>query len=153
VVSDGADKFYTRAGQFDVDEAGRLVTADHRFQVQDAGGVGVVVDPTVPFAVTGAGDVLQNGTLVAQLGVVTFRRPEALRPAGGGLWTAAGGEQPAPTGGAVVRQGYLEGSTVDAVRELVSMLEAFRAYEANLNLIASQDATLRRLVSEAARGV
>jgi len=152
VVSDGRRQFYTRAGHFDLDETGRLVTADHRFHVEDVNGGAIQVDRSLPFTVTQTGDVMQNGTVVGRVAVVTFRDPEALRGVGAGL-LAASGEEPSPTRLATVRQGYLEHSTVEAVRELVAMLEASRAYEANLNLITNQDATLGRLINEAGRGV
>jgi flagellar basal-body rod protein FlgF len=150
-LSDGRQTFYSRAGSFDLDADGRLVTADHRYAVLGSGGQPVRLDRAAPFTVTDAGHIMQNGNEVGRLAVVTFRSPERLVRVGANLAAApaeAGAPRPAQT---AVRQGCLEQSSVEPVRELVAMLEASRAYEANVRLISEQDAALGRLINDAGR--
>lgn len=47
-----------------------------------------------------------------------------------------------------VRQGYLETSNVNVVREMVDMITAYRAYEASQKAIQAQDQTLNRAVND-----
>jgi len=50
-----------------------------------------------------------------------------------------------------VSQGMLEGSNVSIVREMVNMVSALRAYEANQRSIQAHDETLRQAVGEVGR--
>jgi len=47
-----------------------------------------------------------------------------------------------------VRQGFLEGSNVNAVEQMVAMITGLRAFEANQRAIAAQDETLKQAVTE-----
>jgi len=151
VVGAGSETCYTRAGQFDLDDDGYLVTADHQFRVRGVGSQDILLDRSLPFTVGEDGRVLQNGSEVAQLDLASFRDPDALVNAGGGRMKAPAGVTATGTHAGVVRQGYLEHSSVVAVRELVSMMEAYRAYEANVNMVQRQDSTLGRLIEQAGR--
>ena len=95
--------------------------------------------------------------LVDRLRVVDFRRPRYLAKQGDSMWaeTAESGRARAQTGPGPnglptqVRQGFVEGSNVNAVREMVEMIEVQRAYETNSRLIQTQDDLLGRLINEA----
>lgn len=50
-----------------------------------------------------------------------------------------------------VRQGFLEGSNVNSVTEMVNMIEVNRAYEANQKVITTQDGLLDKLINTAMR--
>jgi flagellar basal-body rod protein FlgG len=52
---------------------------------------------------------------------------------------------------ASILQGYLEGSNVNAVREMIALVESFRAYEANSKSIRTADDTLDRAVNQVGR--
>ncbi|HIP23326.1 MAG TPA: flagellar basal body rod protein FlgG, partial [Rhodobacteraceae bacterium] len=45
-------------------------------------------------------------------------------------------------GGGTLRQGYLESSSVDAVREITELIEAQRGYELNAKVITAADQML-----------
>jgi flagellar hook protein FlgE len=88
-----------------------------------------------------------------QIALVNFRNPQGLSPSSSSYWTetfASG--QPivgAPGDGlfGVLRSGTLEESNVDITAELVSMMTAQRAYQANAQTIKTQDQVLSTLVS------
>ncbi len=48
-----------------------------------------------------------------------------------------------------VRQGFLEASNVNAVRQMVQLIEINRAYEANQKVIQSQDQATDKLLNQA----
>jgi flagellar basal body rod protein FlgG len=151
-LQSGAD-LYTRAGNFNIDSSGRLVTADGRCQVVATDGRGIALDPAIPggFRVDGNGALYQgeveNGQLV---GVVQFEDVARLAMRGDNLvenrGSAVGG---AP--GSRIQQGTLERSSVDPALESAELTRALRALEANLQAIRIQDATLERTVNEFAR--
>jgi flagellar basal-body rod protein FlgG len=50
-----------------------------------------------------------------------------------------------------IQQGFLEGSNVNIVQEMVQMITISRAYETNARMITLQDGTLQRAVNDIAR--
>jgi flagellar basal body rod protein FlgG len=150
-LESGAD-YYTRAGNFNIDSSGRLVTADGRCQVVASDGRGISLDQ----AAAGSLRVAEDGTLISgdveygQLGVVEFEDVARLARRGDNLienrGSALGG---AP--GSRIQQGTLERSSADPALEMAEMTRALRALEANLQAIRIMDATLERTVSELAR--
>ena len=88
-----------------------------------------------------------------QLALANFRNVQGLSPTGGGNWvsTSDSGE---PVDGSPgtgkfggVRSGALEESNVDLTAELVNMMTAQRAYQANAQTIKTQDQVMTTLVN------
>ena len=144
---------YSRDGAFQLDANGQLVN-----------GAGYAIQPgiTVPAnarSVTVAKDgtvsiTLQGQTAPQQLGqlqLASFVNPAGLEPLGGNLYaeTASSGTPNAGAPGAngigALRQGFVEGSNVNVVEELVSMIATQRAYEMNSKAIQTSDQMLQRL--------
>ena len=96
-----------------------------------------------------------NGVTQAagQVALADFRNVQGLAPIGGGNWveTFASGQpvQGSPGQGklGVLRSGALEESNVDLTAELVNMMTAQRAYQANAQTIKTQDQVLSTLVN------
>lgn len=88
-----------------------------------------------------------------QIALVNFRNVQGLSPSSGGNWTQtyASGEpvRGAPGEGKLgyLRPGALEDSNVDLTAELVSMMTAQRAYQANAQTIKTQDQILSTLLN------
>ncbi len=88
-----------------------------------------------------------------QLALADFRNVQGLSPTGGGHWveTFASGQpvQGAPGQGkfGALRAGALEESNIDLTAELVSMMTAQRAYQANAQTVKTQDQVLSTLVN------
>jgi flagellar basal body rod protein FlgG len=145
--------YYTRAGNFNIDSSGRLVTADGRCQVMASDGRGIALDPAASGSLRVAEDgtlyqgEVENGQLV---GVVEFEEVARLAKRGDNLvenrGSALGG-----AAGSRIQQGTLERSSVNPVLEMAEMIKALRALEANLQMVRIQDATLERTVNEFAR--
>ena len=82
-----------------------------------------------------------------------FRNPQGLSPVGGGNWveTNASGQaiQGSPGIGkfGALRAGALEESNVDLTAELVNMMTAQRAYQANAQTIKTQDQMMQSIVN------
>jgi flagellar hook protein FlgE len=88
-----------------------------------------------------------------QIALVNFRNVQGLSPSSGGNWnmTFASGEpvRGAPGEGKLgyLRAGALEDSNVDLTGELVNMMTAQRAYQANAQTIKTQDQILSTLLN------
>jgi flagellar basal-body rod protein FlgG len=142
---------YTRDGSFKQDANGALVTADGYFiqpQItvpQNAQSISVGADGTVSALVPGSSQPQQLG----QLQLARFVNPAGLSPVGGhNLYTqtAASGtplvSQAGLNGAGTLQNGYLENSNVQVVQEIVNMIVAQRAFEANSKAISTADQML-----------
>lgn len=147
---------YTRDGSFKIDNNGTIVTANGDFvqpQItipQNALQVQVGQDGTVTALVPGS---TQPQTL-GQLQLARFVNSAGLSPIGGGnlyTQTAASGApivtQPGLNGAGTLLGGYLENSNVQVVQEIVNMIVAQRAYEADSKAIGSADQMLQTAVN------
>jgi flagellar basal-body rod protein FlgG len=144
---------YTRDGAFQVDSAGALVT-NAGYAVQP----GITVPPgalSVTVSDTGIVSATLSGQAAPQtlgtLQLASFINQGGLEPRGGNLYaeTAASGSPttaaPGTTGHGTLQQGFVEGSNVNVVEELVSMIATQRAYELNSKAIQASDQMLQRL--------
>ena len=144
--------YYTRAGNFSLDAAGRLVTADGRFQALSRDGRPIELDRSNGGAVRlrEDGALLQGDEEKGQLGIAELPDGAELRKGGNNLFVLLG----APAAAAEnprVEQGSLERSSVNPVAEMVEMIKALRALEANLEMVRFQDSILGRAVNEFGR--
>jgi flagellar basal-body rod protein FlgG len=147
IESPDGTTLYSRAGAFNTNADGQLVTID---------GYAVVPGITVPqdsseVIVSRSGQVqvrIGNSaeyTDVGQLTIANFANEAGLKPLGDNLFaeTAASGEAivaaPEDPGFAYIKQGYLESSNVDSVKEITDMISAQRAYEMNSKVIQTAD--------------
>ncbi|OJF94282.1 flagellar basal-body rod protein FlgG [Pararhizobium antarcticum] len=138
---------YTRAGAFNTNAEGQLVTID---------GYTVVPGVTVPqntseITITSSGQVMArvgNDTIPQEIGQLTlanFVNEAGLEPQGDNLFkqTPASGDPvigtPADPGYAQIKQKYLEASNVDPVKEITDLISAQRAYEMNSKIIQAAD--------------
>ena len=137
---------YTRAGNFQVDAAGRLTTASGDLVVPPivvpAGSSDLVVAPDGSVSAR-----REDGTRVdvGRLVVARFANPAALVAAGDGLLLATEASGPAVdaapgAGGAgAIRQGYLEASNVSLTSEMTALIEAQRAFGVLSKVVSAAD--------------
>lgn len=141
---------YTRDGGLKRTGDGLIVTADgHPVSPEitipaDARSISINVDGEV-YAYFDAGGQAQ---LLGQIAMAGFTNPKGLEAVGSNLFveTEASGpalvSTPGQDGLGTVRQGYLEDSSVDAVREVTELIEAQRGYELNAKVITAADQML-----------
>ena len=144
---------YTRDGSFQVSAQGQVVTAKG-YQLQppitiprNAQSVTIGTDGTVSVQI-------QNQTQPSQVGLIqlaNFINPAGLQNTGNNLaiQTQASGApitgQPSQNGLGTVAQGYLEGSNVSVVDEMIDMIATQRAYELNTEAAKGVDQMLSYL--------
>lgn len=153
ITGSNGEQFYTRAGAFNKNATGQVVTADgYLIQPQitvPQNASDFIVNETgqVFIRVGDAGDLQQIG----QLTLANFTNEVGLEPLGGNLYreTLASGPPVVGTPGdpsfATIQQGYLENSNVDPVKEITELISAQRAYEMNSKVIQASDEMLGTL--------
>ncbi|MFZ5616421.1 MAG: flagellar hook-basal body protein, partial [Pseudomonadota bacterium] len=126
-VETAAGVRYTRDGRFSVNAFGELVTREGA-SVLDSGGSPILIDPEAgPVLATPDGELQQNATPIAALGVFRFDDLRQLRKAGDNLFAA--NNEPSAALSPRVRQGFIETSNVNPVASMTDMIEIMRAYE------------------------
>lgn len=147
--------FFSRAGNFTMDAQGLIVTPEG-YSLDPA----ITIPPdslSVVIGEDGTVSVRQPGSAqLAQVGQITgtrFPNKAGLRAVGRNLYqeTPASG-QPiqgvfGEQGFGVISQGYLESSNVSVVEQVVTMITAQRAYEANSKGIQTSDEMLSQAIN------
>ncbi len=145
---------YTRDGALKRNGEGLIVTSD---------GFTVVPDITIPedareISINASGEVYVyfndqvEAQLLGQFSLTTFSNEKGLEAIGSNLYreTEASGQanvgDAGEDGRGTFRQGYLENSSVDAVREITGLIEAQRGYELNAKVITAADQMLAATV-------
>jgi len=141
---------YTRDGSFQINAQGELVTnsgyaVQPGIQVPEgAQSMTIGNDGTVSVTMAGEAQAVEIGSLT----LTDFVNPSGPQAKGENLYvetTASGPAQngtPGLNGLGNLVQGSLEGSNVNVVEELVSMIETQRAYEMNAKAISTTDSML-----------
>jgi len=144
---------YTRAGNFFVNRDGELVLGNSdgpRLEPPvtiptDATAVEVASDGRIFAMIPGNAEPQEVG----QIELSSFVNPKGLRPIGENLYvrTDAAGDPvqttPGEDGVGTLKQGFLEGSNVDPVKELVELIKSQRAFEMNSQSIQAADQALQ----------
>ncbi|AQS62672.1 Flagellar basal-body rod protein FlgG [Rhizobium rhizogenes] len=145
-AADGST-LYSRAGAFNKNADGNLVTVD---------GYNVIPNINIPtdaqdITITRTGQVTArignaaDFTELGQLTIANFANEAGLKPLGDNLFaqTPASGDAvigvPDDPSYGYIKQSYLEGSNVDAVKEITDLITAQRAYEMNSKVITTAD--------------
>jgi flagellar basal-body rod protein FlgG len=147
VLGPNNEILYSRAGTFNTNAQGQLVTID-----------GYLLDPavtvpqgTVQVTINQTGQIFAkldtqiNPQQIGQLNLANFANEAGLEPLGGNLYrqTVASGTPVVGLAGdpgfGQINQGYLEASNVDAVKEITDLITAQRSYEMNSKVIQASD--------------
>jgi flagellar basal-body rod protein FlgG len=142
------DLAYTRAGAFQMDKDGNIVTPDgNLLQPQitipsAAQAISIAQDGTVSYTLPGQTASQQAG----QIQLATFANPAGMNSLGGNLYSptdASGTPIVANPGGTeglgTILQGYTESSNVSIVDEFINLIVAQRGYEANSKVVKAAD--------------
>ncbi|MGC9108687.1 MAG: flagellar hook-basal body protein [Caldimicrobium sp.] len=150
---------YTRAGNFTLDAQRRLVTPQG-YPVL-ANGAPIIVDPgmaaeglvtmdNLKLRVSPDGILSIDGTEIARLDVVTFDDLTKLKKIGENLYVSEGAQEMAAIN-YEIRQGFIEKSNVNPIKEMVNLIEIQRTFEAVQRSIRGYDEASEKLIETARR--
>lgn len=141
---------YTRDGALKRTGEGLIVTSDGFPVVPEI----VIPEDAISLSINSAGEVFAyfrdavEAQELGQLSMASFTNPKGLEAIGSNMFveTEASGQpiisNPGEDGLGTLRQGYLEDSSVDPVREITELIEAQRGYELNSKVISAADQML-----------
>src|SRR5699024_10729568 len=153
VQNAAGDIRYTRNGNFQVDGAGYLTTNDGHY-VLDRGDNAIFTDG-FDFTVADDGSI-QIGNNLIPLGLAYIANTNDLSKDGMDLFNPepanAVAVDPAVAGATyAIKQGFLEGSTVDPAQSMVEMIQAYRNFELNQRVLKEFDSTMEKTVNVVGR--
>lgn len=152
LVLRGGEKLLTRAGNFQVDAEGRLLTQSGD-PVLDTEQGPIQLDPNLPW-IAGDGGILDQFGDRFLLALAKVADPQQLRKVGNNFFESMTGQvQAVPDEERRVRNGWQEVSAVNPMQEMVELIAASRAYETNIRLIQQHDGVTSSLVSRVLRTV
>lgn len=143
---------YTRDGSLKLDSMGQLCTTD-----------GLLIQPqtSIP-SDTKEIDITEDGNISVSTGqdttqqivgtiqLVRFQNPSGLLAIGHNMYVETAGsgnpiqDTPGQNGMGTIQQGFLEGSNVQTVEELISLIKAERAFESNSKIINTSSDILKQ---------
>ncbi len=163
VMDPSGNTFLTRAGNFSLDAANQLVTAQGYFVLSVDGEPIVLDEAAESYSIAANGSVIQviDGVQVddgLQIGVALVRNPEGLLKVGGSMFQLTLNADPAEDalellgapgeeGRGETISGQLEMSNVDLAAEFTEMIVAQRGFQANSRIITTSDEILQELVN------
>ncbi|MFB3926680.1 MAG: flagellar basal-body rod protein FlgG [Syntrophales bacterium] len=148
-VDNNGVTMYTRAGNFKMNKDGILVNNEGLKLLPQISVPQDAVDFTIDSGGTWtAMDSKGNKLATGRIEIAKFVNPAGLSSVGRNLYEATDGSgaavlgNPGDTGYGTISQHYLEQSNVNAVDEMVNMIELQRAYELNSKAIQAADSML-----------
>lgn len=141
---------YTRDGALKRSAEGQIVTSDGFPLTPEI----VIPDDARSISINPAGEVFayfvdsSEAQSLGEISLSSFTNPKGLEAIGSNLFTETEASGPAlvatpgEEGLGTLRQGYLEDSSVDPVREITELIEAQRGYELNAKVISASDQML-----------
>jgi len=138
-------KVYTRSGEFRMRADRTLVTSTGDEVMSDSGAPILLSNNGGAVSINGDGTIFQGNTALGKFGIKKFPDNNALIPLAGGFFTPApGAPPPESVENPELLQGYLEGSNVTPLREMVDLVLISRAYEANQKIITQVDQQMQK---------
>lgn len=148
VVDTPGGQAYTRQGNFHVSADGTLVTVDG-YPVMGQGGAirlqGSKVD------IGAKGEVTVDGNPAGTINIVDFPKPYNLTKAAGAMFIPTNPQVSPQTATGEIRQGYLEGSNVETISEMVQMIETSRYFDACQRVVRGFDDIAAKATTEIGR--
>jgi flagellar basal-body rod protein FlgG len=149
-VDNNGTTMYTRAGNFNVNSSGVLCTANGLRVIPEIDipttAVAFTIDSGGTWSVT---DSKGNIVSTARIQLARFVNNAGLTSEGGNLYGVTQGSGPATLdypgnpGYGTISQNYLEMSNVNAITEMVNMIEILQAYELNSKSVQTADQMLQ----------
>ena len=139
---------YTRNGNFTTNTKGELITGEGFNVLGEKGNI--VIPGNKKVYIDEDGRVVSDGKIIDRILIKDFTNPEKLSKLGSGYLVPGQGMTPEASS-AVIKQGHIEGSNVNTIREMVNIMESQKNYQANERAIKAQMETLTQAVTSVGR--
>jgi len=140
---------YTRAGNFQLNENGEIVTSRGQPVADQGGGIITVPADAKYITIDENGIVSTDQGQVGNLMMVEFANYQDMEPAGNGNYKTD--QQPVPATQTRMLQGKIEGSNVQSVLEMTRMIDVSRDYQSMQRMIQSEHDRLKGAIEKLLR--
>ncbi|SHG92590.1 flagellar basal-body rod protein FlgG [Thermosyntropha lipolytica DSM 11003] len=139
----GGEEVFTRDGSFKIN-ADKMLVNNQGYPVLDRNDQVIYIEGE-DFTVDERGVISVEGEEIAQLKIVSFPDPNALEKRGDNTYTGANYDIDSNSR---LRQGYVEDSNVNAVKEMVDLITVVRSYESLQKIIQAVDETVKTAIDQ-----
>ncbi|UCD95224.1 MAG: flagellar hook-basal body protein [Candidatus Zixiibacteriota bacterium] len=144
----GGGTVLSLAGNLSVNPEGYLVNPEGDRLLGEGGAINVAGGEVT---ISESGEVQVDNATVANVRVVDVEHNTTLRKVGRSSYWIPEGIEPGAAVDFAIRQGYLESSNVNVIKEMVSMIISYRNYEADAKAVQAQDDSLEKLINNVGR--
>lgn len=145
VKTAAAEPRYTRAGEFQLNAAGEIVTSQG-FPVLDNRDNPIQIPAgTNEIKIAKTGEVMADGAQVGQIGVWEFNNIQEVAQIGNNLF-AANNAQPQAAQESFVQQGMLEKSNVQPILEMTRMLQISQENSRSSKIVKDEHERIRKAI-------
>ena len=139
------NNYYTRNGQFHVDNTGQVVNQEG-YAVQSTGGPITLAATDTKIQIGRDGTISSENGQLGKLQIVKFANPQQLERTSGAMFTS----KTAPTNVQQpdIIQGSLETSNVQPIVEMAKMIQLQRSYESAKTFIDREDQRQRQMIQD-----
>ena len=151
IQKEGSEEtLYTRAGNFQINVLGELITGRGDKVLGEGGGPIIIPEDSQDVRIAEDGSVATEDGQVGKLMIVEFENLQELEARGDGLYQTEQQGLPALNTRAI--QGMVEGSNVKPVLEMTRMIDVHRAYQQTQRLLQSEHDRQRTMIQRLSRG-
>lgn len=141
---------YTRNGSFDLDPTGTIITKEGHALLGENGPIVIPAD-NENLVISDDGTVYCNNQVIDKIKRVDFNeKTKDLIKTQQCLWKATDATKEMDSN-AEIKQGFLESSNVNIIKEMIAMIEAERAYNFDQKVLTSFDEILSKAINEIGR--
>ncbi len=151
VTDEQNNTYYTRDGSFKINPQGYLVTNSGHYVMgtnSQTGNTERIYVGSDLVNITSYNSIAINGQNRYKFNIVDFENYDNLNKYGNNLYTGDGGFN---SNNYSIQQKYLEGSNIDYISEMASMMETVKEFEANQKVIQTIDSKLAQIPTEIGR--
>jgi len=145
---------FTRDGRFTMNPDGVLSTLDGNAVLGEGGPIEIDLQQNSPtqLLINDKGEILLNNSVIDTLRIVSAQNPQNFEKIGANLFRLMPGvDEPGPAEDFAVKQGFLEESNVNAIEEMVAMIDILHQYQIAEKSVKTEDSVLNRAVNDIGR--
>lgn len=153
------NQFLTRAGNFQLSKDGFIIAKDGKFLLGEQGRLNVLREfvinsstiegnTSANIKITERGEVFLNQAFIGKINIIKVEQLGSLEKINGIYFKPSDKTQMEnfPQDEILLRQGWLESSNVDVIREMVDLIELQRLFDLGTKVIQTNDNTLEQSI-------
>ncbi len=147
----GEETLFSRAGNFTVSDEGYLATVDGRRVLDGSGRAVSIGADALQIEISETGKITRGGETLATLRPVLIADTTRLEKRGDSLFADPSAIEHATDDASRIKQGFIEGSNANPIKEMIAMIETQRAYEIQQRAIRSIDELVDMRIGQSLR--